>query len=38
MFTYIITLDEPLTVWGYSKPWKTVTVPGGMLKLIYARA
>ena len=33
IFTYIITLDEPLTVEGHAKLWRTVTMPGGCLKL-----
>jgi hypothetical protein len=33
IFTYIITLDKPLTVDGYAKPWRTVTMPGGCLNL-----
>ena len=33
IFTYIITLDKPLTVEGYAKPWTTVPMPGDCLKL-----
>ena len=32
IFTYIITLDEPLDAPESNAPWETVCLPGGMLK------
>lgn len=29
---YIITLDVPLKVDGHAVPWKTIPMPGGMLR------
>ena len=31
VFTYIITLDEPISVDGWERPWTTVVMPGGCL-------
>jgi hypothetical protein len=32
IFSYIITLDEPLYVPEHDKPWTTVVMPGGCLR------
>lgn len=33
IFAYIVLLDEPLSVAGYDKPWRAISVPGGCLRL-----